>query len=125
MRRATILIVALFPLTACQDLGGPELASEGPRASLSQDAPAAAAVIPGRYIVLLRDDAGDPGQIGRALVSASGGTLHYVYRTALRGFAATLPPAAVEGLERSPQVLRVEPDMVVRAVGSGSAAASA
>lgn len=123
MRRATVLIVALLLLTSCQDVVEPKLAPGGRLASVGRNAPASAHVIPGRYIVLLRNDAGDPGEMGRALVSASGGTLHYVYRTALRGFAATLPPAAVRGLANNPRVLRVEPDMVVRAVGSGSAAA--
>jgi PKD repeat protein len=124
MHRATLPIVAVFLLVACQDASGPEFALPGPGPSLSQQAPASTGVIPDRYIILLRDDAGDPGEVGRAVVSAAGGTLHYVYRTALRGFAATLPQGAVQGLERSPRVLRVEPDMVVRAVGSGSAAAS-
>lgn len=124
MRRAAIPFVVLFLLAACQDAVGPDPAVEGPRASLAGPEPPPAEVIPDRYIVLLRDDAGDPGEAGRAVVAAAGGTLHYVYRTALRGFAATLPPAAVEGLRRNPRVVRVEPDLVVHAVGSGSGAAS-
>jgi aqualysin 1 len=123
-RRVPILFAALFVLAGCEGTFGPEPAIQGLAASRVQTGSPPPGVIPGRYIVLLREEAGDPAESGQAMVSAAGGTLHYVYRTALRGFAATLPDAAVEGLRRNPHVVRVEPDLEVRASGSGSSVAA-
>ncbi|HST58283.1 MAG TPA: S8 family peptidase [Longimicrobium sp.] len=68
-----------------------------------------------RYIVVFHDGTQDaPGLAGR-LVSAHGGTLHHTYRSALRGFAATLPPAAVNALRRNPNVAYVEQDGIATA----------
>ena len=125
MRRAPLLLVVLVLMIGCQDYMGPrDTPVQGPATSFDQNDNPAAEVIPGRYIVLLRPGAADPGALGAATVAASGGTLHHVYRTALLGFAASLPEQAIRGLENNPNVERIEPDMVVRAVGSGSTAAS-
>src|SRR5436189_200801 len=48
------------------------------------------------YLVVLRDGAGDPAAVGAALVARVGGTLGFVYRNALPGFAASLPAAAID-----------------------------
>jgi subtilisin family serine protease len=71
----------------------------------------AGAAIRGRYIVVLQDG-GDGAGLARQVVAAHGGELHHTYTHALRGFAATLPAAAVEGLRRNPQVKYVQEDGV-------------
>ena len=71
-------------------------------------------VLPGRYIVILHADVPDIEGTARSLVRGQGGTLHYVYTTALRGFAASISERAAEALRRNPNVASVEPDGIVR-----------
>ena len=66
------------------------------------------------YLVVLRDGAGDPAAVGAALVARVGGTLGFVYRNALPGFAASLPAVAVDALRLDPLVASIEPDQVLR-----------
>ena len=68
-----------------------------------------------RYIVVFRDGTPDAPGLAARLVAAHGGTLHFTYTSALRGFAATLPPAAVEAVRRNPNVAYVEQDGIARA----------
>jgi subtilisin family serine protease len=68
-----------------------------------------------RYIVVFRDDTPDAPGLARQLVAARGGTLHHTYGSALRGFAATLPPAALEAVRRNPRVAYVEQDGIASA----------
>jgi subtilisin family serine protease len=46
------------------------------------------------------------------LSRVNGGTLHFTYTSALKGFAATLTPAAAQTLARNPLVAYVEQDQV-------------
>lgn len=124
MHKGLSAALALVVLAACQDSPTATDLAPSPDDAAVQDRGHQAPIIPDRYIVLLSDQAGDPGDVARSLVPAAGGTIHYVYRSALRGFAATLPASAVEGIRRNPLVARVEPDLVVRAVGSGLASAT-
>jgi subtilisin family serine protease len=124
MHRSKLVQFALLVavLAACQEAAGPpdvlapSLALKSPNGGASE-------VIPDRYVVVLVDDGSDPEPLARAVTAPAGGQLHFVYRHALRGFAATLPQRAVAALRNNPNVARVEPDLVVRAVGSGVEAA--
>ena len=71
--------------------------------------------IPGRYIVVFRDDTNDARGLATELVAAHGGRLHHTYESALRSFAATLAPAAVEALRHNPRVAFVEEDGIASA----------
>lgn len=51
-----------------------------------------------------------PDGVAHAQLSRYGGALHGVYRHALKGFSASLPPAAIEALRANPLVYSVEPD---------------
>ncbi|GMV40364.1 MAG: hypothetical protein AMXMBFR64_20800 [Myxococcales bacterium] len=72
---------------------------------------ASAQVIPGQYIVVLNDSVKNP----HAFAGAHGVTPHVTYSHALRGFAASLPPAALKALENNPNVAWIEQDSVVEA----------
>lgn len=72
---------------------------------------AAAQTIPGRYIVVLNDGVKDP----HGFAAAHGVAADVAFTTALRGFAATLPPAALAALEKNPNVAWIEQDTVVKA----------
>ena len=74
-------------------------------------APAHAQVIPGRYIVVLNDDAGDP----KGVAAGHGLTADNVYGYVFKGFAAKIPAQALNGLQNNPHVAWIEPDRVVTA----------
>lgn len=65
-------------------------------------------VVPGEYLVVLREDA-DAGTAAR-LATRLGGRPSQVWSAALPGFAARLPEAALAGLRRHPAVEYVEAD---------------
>jgi serine protease len=89
-------------------------------ATAGQRAPGPGAVIEGRYIVVLEEDASPlarPGVEGVAarLARDHAGTVLHVYESALRGFAVALSAEGAAALARDPQVRHVEPDRVVYA----------
>ncbi|HJR78467.1 MAG TPA: S8 family peptidase [Anaerolineales bacterium] len=107
-----ILIVALvgvIPAAAAQGgVGAPVLGRD------------AATAIPGRYIVILRS--GIPAEEVRATAERSvtadqargnSGQVHFVYESALNGFAASLSDQAVIELSQNPNVEFIEADQVV------------
>ena len=65
----------------------------------------------GRYLVTIR------GSIGKAVQAAQGRVIHE-YNT-VSGVAIELPAAAVAGLERNPNVVSIQPDIVVTAMPKG------
>ena len=116
MRKLAILGAVMFGVAACQDATSPHST-----ATLPSGVNAAAAGADGDYIVTFRTDETDSDGLARGLAAAHGGSVRYVYRTALKGFAvAGLPDAAVEALARNPRVAAVERDAIVSVVGSGS-----
>jgi subtilisin family serine protease len=72
-------------------------------------------IVPGEYIVVLRDEVADPAAEAAALGRALGFSARLVYSHALKGFAAAMSPAAAAALGRSPRVAHVEPDQDVQA----------
>lgn len=71
------------------------------------------APIPSRYIVVFHGSVADPAAEAAALARSEGGQLHFTYTRALKGFAATLPDAAVARLRSNPSVAFVEQDQSV------------
>jgi subtilisin len=69
----------------------------------------------GRYIVVLRDGA-DSGAVARGHAARHGASVSHVYRAALRGYAATIPQAALAALRADPRVAFVSVDREVRAI---------
>jgi len=104
----------LLTATACQDAETPTSSSSPP--SLA----AAPGAIPGRYIVVFRPDEADAPGLARQLVAQHGGTLLFTYQYAIRGFAASLPAAAVDALSRNPRVAYIEADQIATAIASGT-----
>lgn len=70
-------------------------------------------VVPDRYLVFFGEGVGSPDALTDALIRESGGTLHFRYRYAAVGFAASLPSQAVEGLRRNPRIEAIIADAVV------------
>src|SRR5436853_2668823 len=96
--RAVALIALL--VGACRDASTP--LSTGSRDDATR--------VPGQYIIVFQDTVADPGGLAQSLVQAQGGTLLHTYTSALKGFAARLPDAALATLGQNPRVASVEPD---------------
>ena len=109
--RRRLFLLALPALSACADWAD-DVA--GPSAkTLAAPVASAQGGLADRYIVVFRDDVQNPDALTDALVAQGGGTVHYRYAHAIKGFAATLPAAAIDGISRNPNVAYIEPDGVV------------
>jgi subtilisin family serine protease len=69
--------------------------------------------IAGRYIVVFKASVGNPATEAGNALRGLGGQLHHVYAHSLKGFAATLPDAALQSLRNNPTVDYVEADQTV------------
>jgi subtilisin family serine protease len=74
--------------------------------------------LPGQYVVTFRRDVTDVPGLAQQLVKSGGGTLRFTYTSVLKGFAASLPPQALEGLRRNPHVSGIHADQVFEADGN-------
>ena len=92
-RGAVILVTALFAIGVVT-VGG---ASAAP-------AP------PGRYIVVLREDVPDPGAVALEHARDHAAQVDFVYRSALKGYAAVIPNDRVAAVRGDGRVAYVEPD---------------
>jgi subtilisin family serine protease len=109
----TALSIVAMLLTACKDAAAPDTnAIRAPRASASLDAAQSNARIPDEYIVVFNDDVADVSGRANALLKAhgDGGSLHFTYSTALKGFSAHMSARAAEAILNDPDVAFVEQD---------------
>lgn len=68
----------------------------------------------GRYIVVLEDSVASPAAVARVHGRAYGLRVTHVYGSAIKGYAATLPAAAVARLREDPRVASISPDRPMR-----------
>lgn len=77
--------------------------------------------IPGKYVVVLKNDAGAAATRNVSSMAADvGATVHERYNHALNGFSATMDDAAVDELRADPRVAFVQADQVVHATDTQS-----
>jgi len=96
------------PVAPPQAAAAPLLATSGGNQSLRD-----------RYIVVFKPTVSDVDATVDQLVRDQGiGQVHFRYRAALKGFAATLPPQALEGIRHNPNVEFVEADGLAYAIGT-------
>ena len=69
----------------------------------------------GRYIVVFKDAVRHPGAVAAAQSQRLGADVSFVYRYALKGYAAKIPAAAVPVLAADPRVAYVERDQLMHA----------
>ena len=74
---------------------------------------AASQPIPGRYIVVFKAHVANPAATAANLMRGTGGQLHHTYTRAIKGFAASLPDAALQGIRNNPNVDYIEQDQTV------------
>ncbi len=77
--------------------------------------PVVGKVIPGQYIVVLKNGAATNAG---SLAASVGAKTTYVYNAALNGFAAGLNDAALAKLQKDPNVAYVEPDQIMQSDGT-------
>lgn len=110
-RQFAFLVAVVTVVNACSD--GPDFTQPGPTPDASLQASSNAEVIPGRFIITVRD-----GVSPAAVAGAHGVSPQFVYTHALNGFAGAMSDAARDGLLRDARVSRVEPDGVARAIAT-------
>ncbi|HYN80103.1 MAG TPA: S8 family serine peptidase [Gemmatimonadaceae bacterium] len=108
-RNLALALVAAFAVAACSEMSEPTNPSATPNVSYSA-ASDNADVIPGRFIITLRDGV-DPSTVA----AEHGARPDFVYHAVLNGFAGDISEAARSGLMRDARVLRIEPDGIARA----------
>lgn len=113
MKQRLALILTAFAVAACADTPTTPMSAEIP-ANFSASG---SDVIPGRFIVTLRDGASPAG-----VAREHGVAPDFVYTAALNGFAGSMSEAARSGLLRDARVSRVEPDGIARASTTQSGA---
>lgn len=69
--------------------------------------------IQNRYLVTFKSSVVDVALEADNLMRGKGGQIHYRYNHALKGFAATIPEAALSGIQNNPNVESVEVDKTV------------
>lgn len=114
-QKLALLLTVVAGLTACSDASNPT------RPALSADAKFSvssnAEVVPGRFMITLRDD------VNPAVVASEHDVRpDFIYTHALTGFAGSISDAARDGLLRDARVLRIEPDGIAHAVITQSGA---
>jgi len=104
------LVAALAPLalTAFTPASFAQTSGQAATHAYGQSRP-----IPGRYIVVFKNTVANPAAEAANLVRGAGGQLHHTYASAIRGFAASLPDAALQGIRNNPNVSYVEQDQTV------------
>jgi subtilisin family serine protease len=105
---------AVFSLAlASSVLSAPAGAQTRPDNETAARAFGASKPIPDRYIVVFTADVRNPVQEAVNLLRGSKATLHHTFSSALKGFSATLPAAALPALQNNPLVDYIEQDQTV------------
>jgi subtilisin family serine protease len=113
LARVSPAVVAIA-FAACADSPvAPQGDGRVPRLAAASAAARAGEVIAGQYIVVFDATTPDAPGLAQRLAAEHGGRVRFTYTQVLRGFAATLPAAAVEALREHPNVEFVAPDRVI------------
>jgi subtilisin family serine protease len=71
-------------------------------------------VIANRYIVTFRSNVANPVLEADNLMQGRGGQIHFRFNNAIKGFAATIPAAAINSIRNNPNVESIELDAEVK-----------
>ncbi len=70
--------------------------------------------IAGRYIVILKKHVQQPEQEAQSMMRGTKGQVHHTFNNALKGFSATIPESALQGMKNNPNIESIEPDLSVQ-----------
>jgi len=116
IRKLLIVFFGVLFVSACSDdhtgplTGPPDGTNDGTLAKSETSID-----VEDSYIVVFKDVVDDPDRLVDELVRGNGSVVKFRYRHALKGFAAKIPPQAIEGIRRNPNVAYVEADGIVHA----------
>lgn len=72
-------------------------------------------VIQDRYIVVFKDLVSNPGEEAKAMSGRLGFTVGHIYENVFKGFSASVPAQALNGLKSHPMIAYIEPDITMHA----------
>lgn len=81
-----------------------------PLSSMPANAKSGSNAIPGKYIVVLKDDARDPQDVANNMAKQHGLGVEFVYTNALHGFAANIPDSRLQNVKDDARVQFVSQD---------------
>ena len=105
-RLARVIFVGMLPLMATLALSQPVDVPATHVFAPSQP-------IPDRYIVVFKSSVGNADNEAANIMRGLQGKLHHTYKSALKGFSATLPAKALPGILKNPNVDYIEQDQTV------------
>ncbi len=102
----------LLLLAACSDEpAGPAADGQSaPPEAAPFDRPGGEIDLRDRYIVVFKDATTDTDGLIDELTRGNGSQVHFRYRHAIKGFCATIPSQALEGIRRNPNIDYIEAD---------------
>ncbi|MDQ7063373.1 MAG: S8 family serine peptidase [candidate division KSB1 bacterium] len=113
MFKGSIVVVFALLLWSCGEREQFVLVQPPTASSKAMLQKASSNIIPGKYIIVFKDDVVDVANLVSQLPKAHGAAVEHVYRHALKGFSANLPDAAVQRLQNDPRIKDIVPDAVV------------
>lgn len=99
-----LMALSLMPLIA-----GAQTVEPAPTHSFPASRP-----IMGRYIVIFKNNVQNPAQEAAVLMRGTKGQVHHTFTNALKGFSATIPEAALNGIKNNPNVESIEQDQSIQ-----------
>ncbi len=113
MRRTTVVAAIALGLAACTDVPVAPVAPDVAPTAATFTRATNGTPIAGQYIVRFRDDEQNIDGRASSIAATHGGKVTRVYKSAIKGMALQLSPAAVTALLANPSVVSVEEDQTV------------
>jgi aqualysin 1 len=111
MKRILVSVLVAIAALSAIVLASPAAIAQGvelPTQAFGESRP-----IPGRYIVVFKDRVTNPAAEAANLMRSRGGQIHFTYRYAIKGFAATIPDTAYQAIRMNPNIEYIEQDQTV------------
>jgi hypothetical protein len=106
-----VLLVGVLLLAACSDQpSGLDTTDNAVRKAATTELGGEEFDLADRYIVVFKKDVRNTDALIDEVTRGKGAQIHYRYQHSIKGFCATIPPQALEGIRRNPNVAYIEAD---------------
>ncbi len=110
-RLYSLLIAGVLLFAACSDQpSGPDPAGNGIHKAAPTEQGTEGFDLTDRYIVVFKKDVRNTDAAIDEMTRGKVSNIHYRYHHAIKGFCATIPPQALEGIRHNPNVAYIEAD---------------